>query len=117
MYHSDVDGFIDPFLSYQVEQVLLVVMFLRFYTVIRYLREREAVQVHHGRPLLSWPNQRAFLVHSRADAPLQKPVERLRHVCVYKNAGETIHQFAPVSIRYDGVCAELHHQHLLFANE
>ncbi len=44
---SDVNGIIDPLLSYQVEQVLLVVMFLRFYTVIRYLRERQAVQVDH----------------------------------------------------------------------
>jgi hypothetical protein len=30
---------------YQVEQFLILCMFLRFYTVVRYLREREAVKV------------------------------------------------------------------------
>lgn len=38
---------------YQVEQVLLVAMFLRFYTVIRYLRERQAVQMRPFRSLLN----------------------------------------------------------------
>ena len=30
---------------YEVEQFLIMCMFLRFYTVVRYLREREAVKV------------------------------------------------------------------------
>jgi hypothetical protein len=87
-------------------------MFVRFYTVIRYLREREAVQVLAR--VLILPYLRS---HVRADAALQEAFEWLRHGYFHAIARQTFHQFVPVSFCHDRLRVQLHRQYLLPSHE
>lgn len=94
---------------YQVEQIFIICMFLRFYTVVRYLREREAVQVRH----LQEPTDYRF--NLRADASFQKASQRIWHGCVNYCPRQALHQLASISLCSHDLRVQLHHQHILHA--
>ena len=93
-------------------------MFLRFYTVVRYLREREAVKVACIIVFDCNRNSVIFsLVLLTADASIQKASQWLWHDGLHIRSSQAIHQPSSFSLCHLGLCSELCYQHLLPPNE